>query len=64
VALAGAGALGAEAVEGAASNESIGGRIASRIGLHDASAGISNSAPSDTNHTEVARDREPRSIAR
>src|SRR5215213_7982699 len=64
VAIAGVGALGAEAVEGADSNASIGGRIASRIGLHDASAGISNRAPSDTNHTRWREIAEPRSIAR
>ena len=43
---------------------STGGRIASRNGLQDASAGINSRAPSATNHTRCREMAEPRSIAR
>src|SRR6478752_4389433 len=40
------------------------GRIASRIGLHDATSGMSRRAPSDTTHTRCREIAEPRSITR
>jgi hypothetical protein len=40
------------------------GRIARRSGVHDESAGISSSDPSDTNHTRWRAIAEPRSIVR
>src|SRR5678815_3155407 len=47
--------------EGAATSD---GRTARRIGLHDASTGMSRSAPSDTNHTRCRETAEPRSMTR